>query len=382
MNAIRSPAGFDLSGAVHYHAGKFPPKIENYSSLIKPLAQASAALARYDQMLKGMHNSNILLAPLRSQEAVISSRMEGTVSTLDEVLRLEAEQEEEGEAAAQGRARTEAVEVLLYSRAMKMAQESIKDGQPISNWLIRSSHRILLGFGRGAHLSPGEFKTEQNYLADRVRKTILFVPVSPELLGDGMERWLAFINNDETEILIRTALAHLEFEALHPFKDGNGRIGRMIIPLMLWKAGAIAEPYFYISEYFEAHKDEYIDRLREVSAADAWVAWIEFFLVALEAQARLNLDKAEQIRSLYEEMKGLFVNTLSSKWAIAALDFLFARPVFRNNTFTGKSGIPAATAHKFIKHLSDAGLLRSIVPAAGRRPALYAFEPLLALVRA
>ena len=382
MNAIRSPAGFDLSGAVHYHAGKFPPKIENYSSLIKPLAQASAALARYDQMLKGMHNSNILLAPLRSQEAVISSRMEGTVSTLDEVLRLEAEQEEEGEAAAQGRARTEAVEVLLYSRAMKMAQESIKDGQPISNWLIRSSHRILLGFGRGAHLSPGAFKTEQNYLADRVRKTILFVPVSPELLGDGMERWLAFINNDETEILIRTALAHLEFEALHPFKDGNGRIGRMIIPLMLWKAGAIAEPYFYISEYFEAHKDEYIDRLREVSAADAWVAWIEFFLVALEAQARLNLDKAEQIRALYEEMKGLFVNTLSAKWAIAVLDFLFARPVFRNNTFTGKSGIPAATAHKFIKHLSDAGLLRSIVPAAGRRPALYAFEPLLALVRA
>ena len=382
MNAIRSPAGFDLSGAVHYHAGKFPPKIENYSSLIKPLAQASAALARYDQMLKGMHNSNILLAPLRSQEAVISSRMEGTVSTLDEVLRLEAEQEEEGEAAAQGRARTEAVEVLLYSRAMKMAQESIKDGQPISNWLIRSSHRILLGFGRGAHLSPGAFKTEQNYLADRVRKTILFVPVSPELLGDGMERWLAFINNDETEILIRTALAHLEFEALHPFKDGNGRIGRMIIPLMLWKAGAIAEPYFYISEYFEAHKDEYIDRLREVSAADAWVAWIEFFLVALEAQARRNLDKAEQIRALYEEMKGLFVNTLSSKWAIAVLDFLFTRPVFRNNTFTGKSGIPAATAHKFIKHLSDAGLLRSIVPAAGRRPALYAFEPLLALVRA
>ena len=382
MNAIRSPAGFDLSGAVHYHAGKFPPKIENYSSLIKPLAQASAALARYDQMLKGMHNSNILLAPLRSQEAVISSRMEGTVSTLDEVLRLEAEQEEEGEAAAQGRARTEAVEVLLYSRAMKMAQESIKDGQPISSWLIRSSHRTLLGFGRGAHLSPGAFKTEQNYLADRVRKTILFVPVSPELLGDGMERWLAFINNDETEILIRTALAHLEFEALHPFKDGNGRIGRMIIPLMLWKAGAIAEPYFYISDYFEAHKDEYINRLREVSAADAWVAWIEFFLVALEAQARLNLDKAEQIRALYEEMKGLFVNTLSSKWAIAVLDFLFTRPVFRNNTFTGKSGIPAATAHKFIKHLSDAGLLRSIVPAAGRRPALYAFEPLLALVRA
>lgn len=382
MRASRSPAGFDASGAVQYHYDKFPPQIERHiGRLIKPLTQATAALARYDQVLKGMHNNDILLAPLRSQEAVVSSRMEGTVSTLDEVLRLEAEQEEGGEAAAQGRARSEAVEVLLYSRAMKMAQSSIKEGQPISSWLIRSCHRILLGFGRGAHLSPGEFKTEQNYLADRNRKTILFVPVTPERLGDGMERWLAFINDDETEILIRTALAHLEFEALHPFKDGNGRIGRMIIPLMLWKAGAISEPHFYISEYFEEHKDEYIDRMRAVSAADAWVEWIGFFLAAMEAQARLNLEKAERIRALYEEMKGRFIGVLSSKWAIPALDFLFTRPVFYNNTFTGRAGIPAASAHKFTRGLLEAGVLRALAPASGRRPALYAFEPLLALVR-
>ena len=192
---------------------------------------------------------------------------------------------------------------------------------------------------------------------------------------------LKFINSDETEILIRTAIAHLEFEALHPYKDGNGRIGRMIIPLMLWQSGAICEPHFYVSEYFEKHKDEYIDLMRAVSESDAWTDWVLFFLIALEARARQNLNKAEQIRALYEEMKERFRDVLSSRWTITALDFIFTRPVFRNNVFTCRSGIPAPTAHKFNRSLLDAGLLRTLVPSAGRRPAMYAFEPLIALVR-
>jgi Fic family protein len=365
---------------VHYHYGKFPPALSDYERLLKPISSASAALARYDQMLKSMHSSDILLAPLRSQEAVISSRMEGTVSTLDEVLRLEAEQEEEGDA-AQRNARSEAIEVYLYGRAMKNAQASLKEGAPLSSWLIRSAHRMLLGLGRGAHLSPGEFKTEQNYLADKLKKKVLFVPTGPETLGDGLDRFFSFINDNDWEILIRTAIAHLEFEALHPFKDGNGRIGRMIIPLMLWQAGAISEPYFYISEYFEQNKDEYIDRMRDVSHRGVWIEWILFFLSGLESQAKHNLEKAEQIRSLYEEMKERFRDVLSSRWTITALDFIFTRPIFRNNVFTSKSGIPAPTAHKFTRSLSDAGLLQTIVPSSGRRPALYAFEPLLSLVR-
>lgn len=377
---LSGPAGYDLRGAVQYHYGKFPPEPLNYSTLIKPLSSAAAALARYDQMLKSLHSSDILLAPLRSQEAVISSRMEGTVSTIDEVLRLEAEQEEDGEI-AQRNARSETVEVYLYARAMTMAQASMKEGAPLSNWLIRSSHKILLGFGRGAHLSPGEFKTEQNYLADKIKRRVMFIPISPATLTDGLERLFSFINDDGWETLIRTAIAHLEFEALHPFKDGNGRIGRMIIPLMLWKAGAITEPHFYISEYFERNKDEYIDRMREVSSSNAWVEWILFFLSALETQAKQNLETAEKIRSLYEEMKERFRDVLSSKWTITALDFIFTRPVFRNNVFTNKAGIPSPTAHKFTRNLSEAGLLKTVVQSSGRRPALYAFEPLLSLMR-
>lgn len=380
VNDVLSGTGFRIEKAVEYHYDKFPPTLSDYSKIVRPLSLASAALARYDQMLKSMHSSDILLAPLRSQEAVISSRMEGTVSTLDEVLQLEAEQEGDGDV-SEYKARSEAIEVYLYGRSMKNAQSYMKDGHPLSSFLIRSSHRMLLGFGRGANLSPGEFKTEQNYLVDQIQKEILFVPIRPELLNDGIERLFNYINNDETEILIRTAIAHLEFEALHPFKDGNGRIGRMIIPLMLWKSGAISEPYFYISEYFERNKGEYIDRMREVSEKNQWEEWVIFFLTALEAQAKQNLDKAEKIRALYERMKIEFRDTLSSRWNITALDFIFTRPIFRNNVFTNKSGIPAPTAYKFTRALLDAGLLKTIAPAAGRRPAMYAFEPLLALVR-
>jgi len=371
---------FDLTDAVQYHYGQFPPQGIDLGRLIKPLASAAAALARYDQMLKGMHNSEILLAPLRNQEAVISSRMEGTISTLDEVLRYEADREED-EATDPRRYRSEAVEVFLYGRALTQAQQAIESGTPISPWLIRSAHRVLLGFGRGASLNPGEFKTEQNYLADQRRRKIQFVPISPEALSLGVEKLTRFINADDWELLIRTAVAHLEFGALHPFKDGNGRIGRMLITLMLWHYGAISAPHFYISGYFEERREDYVARMRAVSENGEWTEWILFFLAAIQDQANQNLDQAEHIRTLYETMKDEFRRLLSSQWSVTALDFVFARPVFRNNIFTGRSGIPAPTAHRFVRILLESGLLQTVEASAGRRPALYRFEPLLRLVR-
>ena len=231
-------------------------------------------------------------------------------------------------------------------------------------------------------MSPGEYKTEQNYLAEKIKRKILFIPVKPERLNEAMDKLFDFIQDDSLEILIRTAVAHLEFEAIHPFKDGNGRIGRMLIPLMLWNAGVLSQPYFYMSAYFEQRRDEYIDKMRMVSASSDWVSWIVFFLEALEARARDNLKKAEEIRELYEDMKRRFRELLSSQWSTDALDFVFTRPVFRNNIFTSKSGIPAPTAHRFVRTLSEADILTTLVPSAGRRPALYAFEPLLSIVRA
>ena len=375
---VKSLRSLDMTGAVNYHYGQFPPDNLDAGKLLVPLANATAALARYDQMLKTMHNSEILLAPLRNQEAVISSRMEGTISTLDEVLQLEADHGDEPEA---GDYRTEAMEVYLYSIAMRRAQSAMTDGQPLTSALVRRIHAVLLGFGRGAALSPGQFKTEQNYLADRARGKVRFVPISPEQLAPAMDDLFAYAADDTVQILIRTAITHLEFEALHPFKDGNGRIGRMLITLMLWHHGVVSAPHFYVSRVFEDNRDRYIDLMRQVSATGDWTNWVVFFLEALETQARENLGKAEEIRDLYERLKIELRDRLSSTWFQTALDFLFTHPVFRNNVFTGKSGIPVAAAHRIARILVDDGYLTIVQPAAGRRPALYSFEPLLELVR-
>ena len=369
----------NFENAVTYHYGKFPPKQLGYEKIIDPLARATDAIARFDQMLKNMHNNEILLAPLRNQEAVISSRMEGTVSTMDEILRYEADYEEGSEDAPN--VRQEVIETILYRRALSTAVQAIKDGHPISPWLIKALHARLLSFGRGVSKSPGEYKNEQNYLADKSRRNILFTPISPEMLQDGIDNLFKYIEKSEHQILLKTAISHIEFEALHPFKDGNGRIGRMLITLMLWSSGVISAPHFYISGYLEEKKDMYIDSMRAVSEEGDWTSWCVFFLNAMENQAIRNLEIAENIRDLYEDMKQRFSDILASKWSVNALEFVFTNPYFRNNKFTNSSGIPPSSAARFTRLLLDEGLLVTLEEPSGRRPALFMFEPLIQIVR-
>ncbi len=369
----------DLSQAIQYHYGKFPPKNLDYQRFVPELIAATDAVARYDQMLKGMHNNEILLAPMRNQEAVISSRMEGTISTMDEILKYEADYPSEDEENIY--ARSDVIETILYKRALRNAQRAMQSGQGISLSMIKTLHEQLLWLGRGASKSPGKLKTEQNYLADKKRKQIMFVPINPIQLQDGLDRLFEHMTDGSYPALIRTALTHVEFEALHPFEDGNGRIGRMIITLMMWSSGIISAPHFYISSFFEDHKDEYIDTMRHVSEANDWESWCKFFLLAVQQQAFRNLEIAESIHDLYEEMKHRFSALLASKWSALALDFIFTNPVFRNNRFTNNAGIPPATAARFTRLLIDNGFLVTIEEASGRRPAMYSFEPLMKLVR-
>lgn len=368
---------FDES--VSYHYDKFPPQNIDLNIFISELLGATAALARYDQVLKNMHNSEILLAPLRNQEAVISSRMEGTVSTMDEILKYQAD--EINDPNSINSYRGDVLETLLYQRSLINAQKALEDGYKISSSTVKKIHQQLLSFGRGANKSPGQFKSEQNYLADKVKQKILFTPISPERLEEGLEILFDYLNNSNDLPLIKTALMHLEFEALHPFKDGNGRIGRMLITLYLWSDGLITAPHFYISEYFEENKDEYIDTMRSVSSNGNWEEWCKFFFKGIEEQANRNLEIAESITELYENMKTVFSDLLSSKYCIIALDYIFTNPIFRNSNFTSKSGIPPATAQRFTRTLAENNLIEIIEEASGRRPALYSFEPLMKLVR-
>ncbi|MBO9620447.1 MAG: Fic family protein, partial [Niabella sp.] len=329
---------YNLANAVKYHYGGFPPIKPDYAQFVQELVKATDALARFDQMMKNLHNTEILLAPLRNQEAVISSRIEGTISTMDEILQYEADNENTNNAAA----RTDILETILYQRTLKNAQSALQDGYNFSLSFIKQMHQQLLYLGRGANKSPGEFKKEQNYLADRLKKEIQFIPVSPEKLTEGLENLFDFLNKSDLPPLIKTAIMHLEFEALHPFKDGNGRIGRMLITLNLWKENILSQPHFYISGYFEEHKDEYIEQMREVSKTNNWNSWIKFFLTAVENQAIRNLQVAESIKNLYENTKTAFSELLSSKWNMEIVDFIFTYPVFRNNKFVSHTKIPNA----------------------------------------
>ncbi len=368
---------FNLNEAVNYHYGKFPPVNINYNLFIQNLLAATDALARYDQMLKNLHNNEILLAPLRNQEAVISSRIEGTISTMDEIMQYEAD--DDGTDSLN--VRSDVIETILYQRALKNAQAALKDGYTFSQSFVKLMHQQLLYLGRGAAKSPGEFKKEQNYLADRSVQKIQFISISAEQLSGGLDNLFDYMQHSSEPALIRTAVSHLEFEALHPFQDGNGRIGRMLITLLLWQSGLLSQPHFYISGYFEQNKDEYIEAMRNVSRNDDWNSWIKFFLIAVEKQAVHNLNIAENIKNLYEEMKAEFSELLSSKWSLTALDYIFTNPVFRNNRFVNNTKIPVPTAAVMVKKLMERKYLVQKEAAAGRRPALYSFEPLMRLVR-
>ena len=333
----------DLTDAVPYHLGTFPPAALDYEVALGPLEEAAASLARYDTKMSGMVNSELFLAPLRRQDAVTSSRMEGTISTIEELYRLEAE-EDAGSVDPYREARNDDVETYLYSRALRNAQQALAEGAPLGEHLIRTAHQQLLSFGRGARKRPGSYKVEQNYIGDEKRGKIYYVPIAPEQLAPAMGELVRFMNESKMRPLIRTAIAHVEFEALHPFEDGNGRIGRMLITLMLWKLGILHQPNFFVSGYFEAHKDEYIERMRAVSATGDWTGWVVFFLEAMHEQATVNIQTADAIFRLHNEMRERFRIVLNSQFHDQALDYVFASPVFRNDRFVDRSGIPPSSA--------------------------------------
>ena len=187
---------YDLTKAAHYHTGKFPPRQLDYEQIAPALVNASASLARYDAKMASMVNSSLLLAPLQRQDAISSSRMEGTFSTMEDLYRLEAEETADG-ADPHTEARDDDIETYLYSRALRLARAALAAGSPLSEYLIKSAHQTLLAFGRGAKKRSGAYKIEQNYIGDERTGTVYYVPISPEQLPPAMETLVAYMGNDQ-----------------------------------------------------------------------------------------------------------------------------------------------------------------------------------------
>jgi Fic family protein len=360
---------------IRYHEGRFPPERLDWDRLVPHIGPANAAVARYDGILSAVPNAAVLLSPLTTQEAVLSSRIEGTQATMGEVLEFEAE-EDQGKLPADKR--EDIHEILNYRRAMRNAEDMLKD-LPLCQRIVKEAHRILLNGVRGHGKSPGDYRKIPNWIGPPgcTIEEARFVPITAEKLPDAMGVWEKYLHTAAPDRLVQLAVIHAEFEALHPFLDGNGRLGRMLVPLFLFQSNLISSPMFYISAYLEAHRDEYYERLMRVSSENDWTGWCVFFLGAIRAQARDNQQKAKSMLDLYEEMKTTFVDLTHSQYAIRALDWMFDRPIFKSSDFVRFAGIPKATAFRMLNLLKKQAILNEIRHGRGRTAAMLVFSRLL-----
>lgn len=365
-----------MSGPVRYHLGRFPPDNIDWLRLVTLIGAANRALARYDGLVAAIPNAAVLLSPLTTQEAVLSSKIEGTNVTMSEVLEIEAG----GDGAEVSQAKREdAEEIRNYRLALRTAASAL-DERPLSLHLLRAAHSLLMDGVRGRDKSPGAFRDEQNWIgpAGCTIEQANFVPIPQEHLAAGLDQWAAYVGSEtEPDPLVQLAVIHLEFEALHPFKDGNGRLGRMVIPLFLHGRKLLHGPNFYMSGYLEARREEYVERMRAVSLHGAWTEWCAFFLEGVIEQALENQARAQAILKLYQRLTLEVPLLLHSQFASSVVDFIFANPVFASALLAERSGIQPASVLRFLALLRDGGVLKVIRERSGRRPAIYAFPELL-----
>ncbi len=362
---------------VRYHAGHFPPQNLDWQRLLPLVGPAHAAVAGYEGMLKGLPNANVLLSPLASQEAVLSSRIEGTQTTLTELLTFEAEGNLSDESTP---AKADSREVLNYRLALYAAIDILKD-IPLSQRLIRQTHEVLMQGVRGHNKAPGKYRRLPDTCwigpPGSTIETARYIPCPVEDLNSAMDGLEFYIHDGAPDTLVQLAVLHAEFEAIHPFLDGNGRMGRLLVPLFMLTKDLLSSPSFYISEYLERHRDEYYERLLAVSRDDDWTGWCAFFLTALTEQARANQQKIEELLKLYDELKDWVLEETPSLYSGRALDWAFGKPIFRQIDFVNSAGIPNSTARRLLDLFKSRGILKVLVEGGGRRSAILAFPELL-----
>lgn len=361
-----------------YRPSFYPPRSFDWPTLLPLIGRAQRAIAGYEGVLHGVLNPDVLLSPLSVQEAVLSSRIEGTQSSLSEVLALGANGDARDESV---QARTDAREVLNYRIAL-IAATHVMEALPLSQRVIRRAHEVLMTGSRGRNADPGDYRRIQNWIgppgSSEETATLVTCPV-PQI-PDAMGTWERYLHEETPDALVQLGVAHVWFEAIHPFLDGNGRLGRLLVPLFLMARGLLKRPNFYLSEYLERFREDYYRNLLAAQSGGDWSAWLRFFLTALEKQAVANTEKARRILALYAARKDWVAKTTRSQHAVRSLDFMFDQPVFRTSDFASSSGVPRPTALRILRVLRDHGMLRELVPARGRHPAILAFGELIEVV--
>jgi len=360
------------SGYAAFVPATLPPRIEHDAGLVAALSRADAALSELSGLGRYLPNPHLLLASYVRREAVLSSRIEGTRVSLSELLLGEvAETTPESDPEQQ--------EVRNYVVALEHGIARLQSGFPLSLRLVREIHAHLMMGVRGAHATPGEFRRSQNWIgpAGSTPQTASYVPPPPAEMTDLLGDWERYTHRrDETPDLIRCALLHEQFEAIHPFLDGNGRVGRLLISLFLIERGRLSQPLLYLSAYIEEHRHDYYDLLQRVRTDCDWSGWLRFFLEGTAETARAALLQAAALMDLREDLHS---RLRGSPRALALADALFVNPYLNAARAVQILGVSDPTARQAIRVLEDAGVLEPITERVwGRvyvaRPVLHALE--------
>ncbi len=350
------------------------PEIKWTAALRSKFDQALLAIGRLDSVSTLLPDTDLFLYMYVRKEAVLSSMIEGTQSSLSDLLLYELDQQP-------GVPLDDAREVSQYVAALQHGLQRLEEGFPLSLRLLRDIHRVLLAHGRGSGMAPGEFRRSQNWIGGTRPGNAVFVPPPPEQVMPCMSDLELFLQDqpEATPVVLKAALAHVQFETIHPFLDGNGRLGRLLITLLLCEQKVLRKPMLYLSLYFKTHRQYYYDLLNRVREKGDWEAWLDFFAEAVSVTATQAVDSAQQLvdlanqdRERISELGRPAASTLRVHRA------LLERPLATAGWLVEKTGISAATVNKCLQHLQQLGIIREIT--AQKRNRLFQYSRYVAIM--
>jgi Fic family protein len=349
------------------------PPITMDSELTRLLSEADHALGRLDGVTSILPNPDLFVSMYVRHEAVLSSQIEGTQSTLEDVLQFEID--------AKGQEHPKDVEeVVNYVRSMNQGLKRL-DTLPLSLRLIREIHSQLLKGVRGANRTPGEFRRSQNWIgpANCTLTTATFVPPPVHEMQSALNNLEKFLHDEKTHpALIHCGLAHAQFETIHPFLDGNGRVGRLLITFLLCQRGILKFPLLYLSHYLKFHRAEYYDRLMAIRNDGNWEGWLKFFLKGVGEVSRSATDTARKILELRQKHQTLIRDKAANqKNAVLLLDYLFEQPIVNVRLVEEHVKCAFVTADKLLKQFAELGIVKEVT--GGQRNRRYEYLQYLAL---
>lgn len=356
-----------------YHAfvpAPLPPTIEYSPPLVRLLSAADAALSELSGIGRLLPNPHLLIASYVRREAVLSSRIEGTRTSLSDLLADEAGQPPHAPP-------DDVHEVGNYVKALDFGIERLAT-LPLSLRLVREVHERLMHGVRGDSATPGEFRRSQNWIGPygSTPANAPYVPPPPQEMHDALAAWELFLHQrGELPDLVQCALMHEHFEAIHPFLDGNGRVGRLLITLFLIERGRLSQPLLYLSEFIERNRDDYYRSLMRIRTHGDWIGWLHYFLAGVEWSARRALRQAQQLLALRERMRAALAH---DPRAAALVDALFVNPFIDIKRVRALLNVSAPTARKTLAVLESAGLLREL--SGRQRSRVYLADAVLAAI--